>query len=66
MSAVLIAVSWAALILDRWDRSSQAPRAKDPLTLELRSIAEPLFRRTSMMGPPGSKTVLAARVRVSR
>lgn len=38
-SAVLIAMSWTALILDRWDRIRQAP-AGDPFTLELRSVAE--------------------------
>ena len=38
-SAVLIAMSSTALILDRWDRSRHAP-AGDPFTLELRSVAE--------------------------
>jgi hypothetical protein len=38
-SAVLIAMSSTALILDRWDRSRRAP-AGDPFTLELRSVAE--------------------------
>ena len=38
-SAVLIAMSSWALILDRWDRSRRTP-AGDPFTLELRSVAE--------------------------
>lgn len=38
-SAVLIAMSSTALILDHWDRSRRAP-AGDPFTLELRSVAE--------------------------
>jgi len=38
-SAVLIAMSSTALILDRWDRSRHAP-AGDAFTLELRSVAE--------------------------
>lgn len=38
-SAVLIAMSSTALILDRWDRSRRAPTG-DPFTLELRSVAE--------------------------
>lgn len=39
VSAVLIAMSSDALILDRWDRSCGAS-AEDPFTLELRSVAE--------------------------
>jgi hypothetical protein len=38
-SAVLIAISSTALILDRWDRSRRGP-AGDPFTLDLRSVAE--------------------------
>ena len=38
-SAVLIAMSSYALILDRWDRSRRGPSG-DPFTLELRSVAE--------------------------
>lgn len=37
-SAVLIAMSSDALILDRWDRTRHAPTG-DPFTLELGSVA---------------------------
>jgi hypothetical protein len=38
-SAVLIAMSSDALLLDRWDRSRHGP-AGDPFTLDLGSVAE--------------------------
>ena len=38
-SAVLIAMSSTALILDRWDSSRRGPTG-DPFTLELSSVAE--------------------------